>query len=93
MDEVKLIAWGVGGAGGVPTMGERRVVEETVIDCCTCGAAEKAELPAWLASITQRPAEVKVTVVLCIEQVLKPEPGSTVNTTGFPDPPPLAESW
>ena len=34
----------------------------TVNDCCTCGAALKFALPAWLASITQVPAPMKLTV-------------------------------
>src|SRR5512138_934274 len=40
----------------------------TTMDCCACAAALKLAFPAWLASITQVPAPVKVTVPDEIEQ-------------------------
>jgi len=59
----------------------------------TCGAALKLELPAWFASITQAPTPVKLTVAPSIPDTLHtpcPLVGSTVNTTGLPEAPPVA---
>ena len=39
----------------------------TANDCCTCGAALKFALPAWLPSMTHVPAAVKLTVAPEIE--------------------------
>ena len=48
-------------------------------------------LPAWLASTLQVPIEVNVTVEPTIEQTeLVNE--SIENVTGFPDPPPVADT-
>ena len=53
-------------------------------------------LPAWLASMTQLPTLLKVTVVLLIELVVPIEPvmehteEPVVKVTGLPEPPPDA---
>ena len=59
-------------------------------DCWACGAGVFA-LPAWLASITQLPGAVKLTVSPVRLQT-PVEPEATERTTGFPDPPPVAVS-
>jgi hypothetical protein len=49
--------------------------DSTVVLWLTCGAAEKALSPAWLASMSQVPIPVKWTVPVVIEQapeVLEP---------------------
>jgi hypothetical protein len=46
-------------------------------------------LPAWLASIVQVPAPVKLTVAPEIVHTAWAA-GAIVNTTGLPDPPPAA---
>ena len=50
-------------------------------------------MPAWFASISQVPAPVKFTVVPLVpdtEHTPAAVEGSTVKTTGLPEPPPVA---
>src|SRR5260370_337306 len=63
----------------------------TLIVCWTWGAAAYLRLPAWLASMTQLPTAVKVTVVPDTGHTRRPLAGSTENTTGLPEPPPVAD--
>src|SRR3954447_1139438 len=53
-------------------------------DCCTCGAALKLALPAWLASMTQVPAPMNDTVEPEIEHT-DVAVASIVNVTGRPE--------
>ena len=62
----------------------------TAIVRWTCGAAVYRALPAWLASMTQLPAAVKVTEVPDTVHTPGPPEESTENTTGLPEPPPVA---
>ena len=63
----------------------------TVILRWTCGAAVYWALPAWLASMTQLPAALKVTVLPDTVHTLAPLDEATENTTGLPEPPPVAD--
>ncbi len=63
----------------------------TVIVRWTCGAAVYLPLPAWLASIVQLPEDLKLTESPDTVQTPGPLPGSTENTTGLPEPPPVAD--
>jgi hypothetical protein len=63
----------------------------TVIVRWTCGAAMYWALPAWLASMTQLPAALKVTVLPDTVHTLAPLDEATENTTGLPEPPPVAD--
>ena len=47
-------------------------------------------MPAWLASITQVPVPVKLTLAPLIEQAPEVEEVSIENVTGLPEPPPVA---
>jgi hypothetical protein len=47
-------------------------------------------LPTWLASITQVPTPVKLTVVREIEQAPDVDEESMDKVTGLPEPPPVA---
>ena len=61
----------------------------TATDSCASGAALYSELPDWLASITQLPTPMKLTVVP--EMLQTPlAPPSIVNVTGLPEGPPVA---
>jgi len=65
----------------------------TLIVRWTWGAAAYLLLPAWLASMTHRPTAVKVTVdpdTVHAPGVLE---ASTENTTGLPEPPPVAHRF
>ena len=57
---------------------------------CTCGAAVKFALPAWLASMMKVPAVVTVRVLP--DMVPVPVPPAMEKTTGLPDAPPVATS-
>ncbi len=59
-------------------------------DCCTWGAAEYEAFAAWLASMTQVPAPVKLTVDPLIEQAPELDEASMEKVTGLPEPPPVA---
>ena len=48
--------------------------------CCTCTAGRKLVLPAWLASITQLPAALKVTTPPAIEQIVLEEESMVIVT-------------
>ena len=63
----------------------------TVIVRWTCGAAMYWALPAWLASMTQLPTAPKVTVLPDTVHTLAPLDEATENTTGLPEPPPVAD--
>jgi hypothetical protein len=56
----------------------------------TCGAAAYLALPAWLASMTQLPPPVKVTEFPDTVHAFPP-PEAAENTTGLPEPPPVAD--
>ena len=58
--------------------------EATVKVCWTWGAALKLELPAWLASIVQLPAAVKLTTPPEMEQLAEVVE-SMVKVTGSPE--------
>jgi hypothetical protein len=71
----------------------------TAKDCCACGAALKFALPAWLASMTQVPAPVKLTVAPLIEHTelalasivkLTASPDDAVAATAYVGPPTTA---
>ena len=49
-------------------------------------------LPAWLASMTQVPAPVKLTTTPAMEQAPAVEEASMLNVTGLPDVPPAART-
>ncbi len=69
------------------------VAEEIVNVCCAVGAAEKDELPAWLASTTHVPTPVKEIVapfVPPLEHAPEVLAASIVKVTGLPDAPPVA---
>ncbi len=81
----------VAGVGGLGAELMAWAALPTATDCCTWAAGLKLVVPAWLASITQVPAPVKVTTpAALIEHAPAVEVGSMVKTTGFPDPPPVA---
>ena len=74
--EVKVIDWAI-------------FVPFTVMVCWAWGAAWYLSLPAWLASMTQLPVLLKVTLEPMIEHT-EALPGSMLRITGLPDPPPEA---
>ena len=58
-----------------------------MIFCWAWGAGEYLSLPAWLASMTQSPGLMKVTVAPETEHASgEPE----LKVTGLPEPPPFA---
>ena len=64
----------------------------TLTVCWTWGAAVYPALPAWLASMTQVPAPVKLTTTPAMEQAPAVEEASMLNVTGLPDVPPAART-
>src|SRR5215472_14608582 len=74
---VNVITWGISAC----------VLTWTV--CWAWRAARNLALPSWLASMTQVPGAVKVTMRSEMEHVLALD-GSMANVTGLPDRPPVA---
>ena len=65
----------------------------TLIVRLTWGAVAYLQLPAWLASMTQLPTAVKVTTVPDTVHTPGPLEAPTENTTGLPEPPPVANKF